>query len=85
MVHFTVDGARTALTDDIKELAQDVGENPESGIQTPHALLVGRFEPRARVREGEPVEAVVDTTSLHFFDPETSLGIYDQSEKGAAS
>ncbi len=85
MVHFTIEGARSALTDDIKELAQDVGESPESGIQTPHALLVGRFEPRARVREGQPVEAVVDTTSLHFFDPETSLGIYDQSEKGAVS
>ena len=85
MVHFTVDGAKSALTDDIKELAQDVGENAESGIQTPHALLVGRFEPRARVREGEPVEAVVDTTTLHFFDPDTSLGIYDQSEKGAQS
>ena len=85
MVHFTVEGAQAALTDDIKELAQDVGENAESGIQTPHALLVGRFEPRARVREGEPVEAVVDTTTLHFFDPDSSLGIYDQSEKGAQS
>jgi hypothetical protein len=25
---------------------------------------------------GEPIELVVDTGRLHFFDPETGLGIY---------
>jgi multiple sugar transport system ATP-binding protein len=85
MVHFTIENAKAALTEDIAELAQDVGESPEGGLQTPHALLVGRFGARSHVREGKPVEVAVDTTALHFFDPETSLGIYDTNEKGAAT
>jgi multiple sugar transport system ATP-binding protein len=88
MVHFTVEGTQEALTDDVKELAQDAGvpggppalESKGSG-----ALLVGRFGARASVKEGEPVEVAVDTRSLHFFDENTSQGIYDgdMSEKGA--
>jgi hypothetical protein len=34
------------------------------------------------VQEGKTAEAVVDTTELHFFDPETGLGIYDLQTKG---
>jgi multiple sugar transport system ATP-binding protein len=86
MVHFTVEGTRAALTEDIKELARDVDKAaPElDEQQTSGALLVGRFGPRARVKEGEPVEVAVDTRSLHFFDAETSEGIYND-EKGASA
>jgi multiple sugar transport system ATP-binding protein len=90
MVHFTVEGTREALTEDVKELAQDAGapggppalESTGSG-----ALLVGRFGARASVEEGKPVEVAVDTRALHFFDEETSEGIYDgdTSEKGASA
>jgi len=48
------------------------------------AGLVGRFGARSRVRVGEPLEVAVDARALHFFDPETGLGIYDgTSTKGA--
>ena len=40
--------------------------------------MVGRFGARSKVEQGDDVEAAVDTRSLHFFDPETSLGIYDE-------
>jgi hypothetical protein len=38
------------------------------------------------VQEGTNVEVVVDTRALHFFDPDTGLGIYEQgNEKGAST
>ena len=46
------------------------------------ANLVGRFGARSRVREAEEtVRSRVDTRALHFFDPETGLGIYDRTPK----
>jgi multiple sugar transport system ATP-binding protein len=43
--------------------------------------MVGRFDARSKVKEGETVEVAVDTRGLHFFDPDSGLGIYDK-EKG---
>ena len=81
MAHFMVD-ARPALTEDVRELAQDLGD--ERAIQEAEAgaretTMVGRFGARSGVRVGEAAEIAVDTRALHFFDPETGLGIYDQS------
>jgi hypothetical protein len=33
---------------------------------------------------GDKAEAAVDTRNLHFFDPDTGLGIYDGHAKGAS-
>jgi multiple sugar transport system ATP-binding protein len=84
MVHFRVD-ARPAETEDTKELAEDVHGDaaaappqPESG----EAIIVGRFGARSRVKEGETTEAAVDTRALHFFDPDTGLGVYDGKGAG---
>jgi len=82
IVHFSID-APPAQTQEMREIVRDAGGDPEGGLKSPGALLVGRFGARAAVKEGEPVEVVVDTGSLHFFDPETGLGIYDQQQKGA--
>ncbi len=84
MVHFTVEGAQAPSAEEVKELASDTGADAEV-LQTGGALFVGRFGARAHVTEGKAVEVSVDTSALHFFDPETGLGIYDQHEKGAAS
>jgi multiple sugar transport system ATP-binding protein len=81
MVHFTVEGTRPALTEDVRELARDAGEATAPEAKEGHALLVGRFGARARVEEGKQVEVAVDTRSLHFFDAETSEGIYDRTTK----
>ena len=83
MVHFTI-AARPAVTEDVRELAADVGEELPEDIE-PETTIVARFGARSRVREGETAEIAVDTQALHFFDPETSLGIYDEATmKGAA-
>jgi multiple sugar transport system ATP-binding protein len=88
MVHFSIE-ATPATTEEMRELAKDVGD--ERAMQQLEqgspgtAGLVGRFGARSRVRVGEPLEVAVDTRALHFFDPETGLGIYNgTSTKGAS-
>jgi multiple sugar transport system ATP-binding protein len=86
MVHFSIK-AKHAMTEDVRELAQDVGDERavEQAAESDTATLVGRFGARSRVRVGEPVEIAVDYRALHFFDPDTGLGIYDtNTTKGAA-
>jgi multiple sugar transport system ATP-binding protein len=84
MAHFTID-APPALTDDVRELAQDVGDERtvEQRKEAEHTTMVGRFGARSKIKEGETAEVAVDTRALHFFDPDTGLGIYDDKEKGA--
>jgi multiple sugar transport system ATP-binding protein len=78
MVHFTVD-APPALTEDVRELAQDVGDEraaqQEEGAG--ETTMVGRFGARSQVKQGDSADVVVDTRALHFFDPDTGLGIYE--------
>jgi multiple sugar transport system ATP-binding protein len=86
VVHFEI-AARHAVTEDVRELAEDVGDEQRVAqlAEEDTATLVGRFGPRSRARIGDTVEVAVDTRSLHFFDPETGLGIYDDDAKGEAS
>jgi multiple sugar transport system ATP-binding protein len=81
VVHFTID-AQPALTEDVRELARDVGQ--ESTVQVAaselsKSMFVGRFGPRSRVRTGDVVDVAVDMSTVHAFDLESGLGIYDQS------
>jgi multiple sugar transport system ATP-binding protein len=82
LAHVAID-ARQAVTEDVRELAADIGaEDLTPGdAEGNEARLVGSFGPRSGVREDEVAEIAVDTRNLHFFDPETSLGIYDDTEK----
>jgi multiple sugar transport system ATP-binding protein len=86
MVHFRTD-ATQAVTDETRELQKDAGApDTPTAAEGSGATLVGRFGARSGVREGKPVEVAVDTRALHFFDPETGLGIYDaDTTKGAGS
>jgi multiple sugar transport system ATP-binding protein len=89
MVHFGV-AATPAVTEDVRELAHDTGDDRTvrqlgEGGSSPETTMVGRFGARSRVRTGDQVEVAVDTRALHFFDPETGLGIYDETAmKGVA-
>jgi len=68
--------ARAARTDELRELQQDKGVSSlDSGYE--EATIVGRLSPKSRAAEEAQVELVVDTASLHFFDPGTGLGLYD--------
>ncbi len=78
LVHFTI-AARQAATEEVRELAEDVGDDRAlgqlSGGAPAEARLVGRFSPQTRVRGGDAIEVAVDSRALHFFDAATGLAI----------
>jgi multiple sugar transport system ATP-binding protein len=79
MVHIALPESRLAQTEETMELARE--SSVEGGLESAGALIVGRLGAHARVTEGEQVEVAVDTSALHFFDPETGLGIYEQADQ----
>ena len=80
LLHFSV-AARQAVTEDVRELAEDVGDDRLLDQLTkeapPKTRLVGRFDPQTRIREGDTIEVAIDKHALHFFDLESGLAIYD--------
>ena len=83
VVHFPID-APQAITDDVRELAEDVGveavEQVEAHAAGGKAVMMARLNPRTKARVGERVELVVDTHRLHFFDPDSGAAIYGGGE-----
>jgi multiple sugar transport system ATP-binding protein len=85
VAHFTVN-APPALTEDVRELARDVGQ--ETTVKAPvgdgehETVMVGRFGPRSRIRSGDTVDVAVETGALHFFDLDSGLGIYGTTDNG---
>ena len=72
--------AQASVTEDVRELAEDVGDDRAvgqlaAGRRPNEATLVGRFSPRTRVAEGECADVVVDQRALHFFDSQTGQAI----------
>ena len=83
VLHVSID-AKQALTEDVRELAEDLGEELEDEAEG-KTTLVGRIGARSNLRIGETAELAVDTGALHFFDPATGTGIYnDEATKGAS-
>ena len=70
-------------TDEVLEaLVVEDAEDEEARIAAERArgegvTFIARLERTTGAREREPLEIDVDVTRLHFFDPETGLGIYE--------
>ena len=83
VAHFEIE-APPVLTEDTKELAEDIGTGhhyeAHAKRQSATSKLVGRFNARTEAREGQTIEVAVDTRALHFFDVETGLGIYGEEQ-----
>jgi multiple sugar transport system ATP-binding protein len=79
LMHFSLQ-ARAAVTDELRELAEDVGDDRaiDQLGSLERTTLVGRFGARTRVREGDAIEVTVDEDALHFFDPSTGRAILDE-------
>jgi multiple sugar transport system ATP-binding protein len=86
LVHFAID-APPVLTEDTRELvgeqtgpmaqASVAVQDLERAVEIGTSTFVARLDPRTRAAERQTLELAVDTARLHFFDPESGLGIYE--------
>ena len=77
LAHIGIEG-HAATTPETEELKADTGEDREvTVVEQDATIIVCRFNPRSRAKDGDNVEVAVDTRSLHFFDESTGLGIYN--------
>jgi multiple sugar transport system ATP-binding protein len=79
LVHFGI-GAPPVRGEDV---AAAVGEEAieATAVQAREKgnLFVARLDRETRASEREPIELAVNTRRLHFFDPESGKGIYDDA------
>ena len=80
LLHFTMN-APVAVTDEMKELAADVGgeaaEQLEKRAAEGRNEFVAQVDPKSRVTQGDTADLVIDISQLHFFDPETAQSIFE--------
>ncbi len=69
LVHFGIEAraAQVVSSDSLQQI-----KSADAGAASP---AIARLTPRSDVRLGAPVELVIDTERLHFFDPETGDAI----------
>jgi multiple sugar transport system ATP-binding protein len=72
-VHFGVD-AKAVRGEDVKAA---VGEEAAEVADVIGNVWVARVDRETRAQEGAALHLVVDTSRLHFFDPDTGDAIYD--------
>ena len=85
LMHFSVQ-ARAAVTDEVRELAEDVGDDRVADQlgSLGRTILVGRFGPQTRIHEGDLIEVAIDEDALHFFDASTGGVIRGSAAVAAA-
>jgi multiple sugar transport system ATP-binding protein len=71
-IHYTIN-REPVMTPDIEELLADTGRDSSSLGDTTN--FIARVNPDIAVSRGDTVDLVVDTSKLHFFDPQTGLRI----------
>jgi multiple sugar transport system ATP-binding protein len=76
-IHHTFN-LRPVITPDIEELLADTGQTANSLGDT--TKFVARISSDVPISKKEPVDVVVDTAKLYFFDPQTGERIGARSE-----
>jgi multiple sugar transport system ATP-binding protein len=79
-VHFNVAADAVATDEVVEALVVEDLEDEEAHLAAERARGIGvsfvaRLERHTQARERQPLELEVDVTRLHFFDPETGLGV----------
>jgi len=75
-VHFSVEAEPVRTEEVVAALEEEAVDAIEERARRRGVPFIARVDRVTRAREGEPLELVVDTKHLHFFDSETGLGIY---------
>ncbi len=83
-VHFNVPAEPVTLKEVVEALVVEAPEDEEARLAAERARgagvsFVARLERLTQARERHALEIEVDVTRLHFFDPETGLGIDEDS------
>jgi multiple sugar transport system ATP-binding protein len=81
-IHHTLH-VRPVVTPDIEELLADTGRSPEELGDTTD--FVARISSDVPIEKGAPVDVVIDTSKLYFFDPHTGERIGARQAATAAS
>jgi multiple sugar transport system ATP-binding protein len=78
IAHLEIAG-KPVLTDEVKEVAADLDSTMAAELEAEafnsRLPLVGRFDVASRARADQPIEVVVDTSRIHFFDLESGAAI----------
>ena len=86
-VHVTLE-ARAVLTQDTRELARDREGATDTKLaeraDSRRTEAVARVNPRTRARKGGPIDLVVDTNRLYFFDLDSGSAIDSAPEPDQA-
>jgi multiple sugar transport system ATP-binding protein len=82
IIHFNVPGEPVTSKEVVEALVADAPEDQETRLAAERARgrgisFVARLERVTEAREREPLVLAVDVKRLHFFDPETGLGLYE--------
>jgi multiple sugar transport system ATP-binding protein len=77
-VHFLIDATRASSEDTAAATGQDEVSSLETlRMGTANTEGVARVSPRSQVSAGSRASFVVDTDYLHFFDPDTTLAVWN--------
>ena len=84
IVHFNVPGEPVTTKEVVEAQVLESLEDQEARLAAERArgsgvAFVARLERTTEAREREPLELAVDVKRLHFFDPETGLGLYENT------
>jgi multiple sugar transport system ATP-binding protein len=71
-VYFNTDSDLSAKSDQLADLAADVGADDTSGTEE---QITARLDAATKIREGENAELWVDLRPMHVFDPESGRNL----------
>jgi multiple sugar transport system ATP-binding protein len=87
-VHFNVEADAVATREVVEALVVESAEDEEARIAAGRArgegvTFVARLERASEARERQPLAVEVDVARLHFFDPETGVGVNESASQPA--